>query len=128
MGVFLVGAYQEILGDLHNLFGDTDAVHVKLDASGYVIEHIVEGDDVSDVLRYVQYEPKELIERVRRASETATRNGLLDLDAATELRKRYERGLRDYTYLSLSPDGTSPSVSDADEARHLGPLAGSTME
>jgi len=104
MGVFLVGAYQEILGDLHNQFGDTDAVHVRLEADGYSVEHVVEGDDVSDVLRYVEYEPKALIERIRRASESATRAGRLGIDDATRLRRRYERGLRDYTYLSLSID------------------------
>ena len=72
VGVFLVGAYQEILGDLHNLFGDTDAVHVRLDADGsYHVDHVVEGDDVSEVLHYVQYERRDLVERVRRAAERA---------------------------------------------------------
>jgi len=66
IGVFLVGAYQEILGDLHNLFGDTDAVHVKLDEEGgYTLEGVVEGDDVTDVLRYLQYDHRWLIEKVR---------------------------------------------------------------
>ncbi len=78
IGIFLVGAYQEILGDLHNLFGDTDAVHVRLDGEGdgsYTVEHVVEGDAVTDVLRYVQYDPKSLIERVRRTTEAALRDG-----------------------------------------------------
>ncbi len=100
IGVFLVGAYQEILGDLHNLFGDTDAVHVRLDADGgYTVEHVVEGDDVSDVLRYVQYDPKSLIEKVRRTSEAALREGRIGLEDSARLRERYARGLRDYTYL-----------------------------
>jgi arginine decarboxylase len=101
MGIFLVGAYQEILGDLHNLFGDTDAVHVRLDpdSGGYTVEHVVEGDDISDVLRYVQYDPKVLIERVRRTSETALREGRIALEDAARLRERYAQGLRDYTYL-----------------------------
>ena len=101
IGVFLVGAYQEILGDLHNLFGDTNAVHVKLEDDGsYAVEHVVEGDDVSDVLRYVQYDPKTLVEKVRRMSEAALRRGQISLEESALLRKRYEQGLHDYTYLS----------------------------
>jgi len=99
VGVFLVGAYQEILGDLHNLFGDTDTVHVRLDDEGYEIEHVVDGDDVADVLRYVQYEPAALIERVRRATEAALRRGDISLADSARLKKHYEEGLRDYTYL-----------------------------
>ncbi|MCP4035834.1 MAG: biosynthetic arginine decarboxylase [bacterium] len=100
VGVFLVGAYQEILGDLHNLFGDTDAVHVRLDDDGgYAVEHVVDGDEVSDVLRYVQYEPAALVERVRRATEAALRRGDISLADSARLRKHYEEGLRDYTYL-----------------------------
>ncbi|MFN8640666.1 MAG: biosynthetic arginine decarboxylase [Candidatus Binatia bacterium] len=101
IGVFLVGAYQEILGDYHNLFGDTDAVHVRLGADGrYVVEHVVEGDAVSDVLRYVQYDRNSLIERVRRTIETAMRNGQLSLEESARLRRRYEEGLSEYTYLA----------------------------
>jgi arginine decarboxylase len=108
VGVFLVGAYQEILGDLHNLFGDTDAVHVRLDDGGdYRVEHVVEGDEISDVLRYVQYEPKALVEHVRRACEKALREGHIDLEDSTRLRAHYARGLHDYTYLSR--DDASPS-------------------
>ena len=101
IGVFLVGAYQEILGDLHNLFGDTDAVHVRLDAEGgYTIEHVVEGDEVADVLRYVEYDPKSLIEKVRRTTEIALRRNQISLEDSLRLRRRYEQGLREYTYLS----------------------------
>ncbi len=108
VGVFLVGAYQEILGDLHNLFGDTDAVHVRLDeAGGYHVEHVVEGDDISDVLRYVQYEPKALVELVRRTSEKALRDGHIGLEDSTRLRAHYARSLRDYTYLSRDDDSPS---------------------
>ena len=100
IGIFLVGAYQEILGDLHNLFGDTDAAHVRIEGDGeYTVEHVVEGDDVSDVLRYVQYDPKHLIEQVRKTSEAALREGRIRLDDSARLRERYSRGLRDYTYL-----------------------------
>jgi arginine decarboxylase len=101
IGVFLVGAYQEILGDLHNLFGDTDAVHVRLDDEGNVhLEHEVEGDCVEDVLRYVQYDRRALLEKVRRITEAALRRGQISLEESARLRRRYEQGLQEYTYLS----------------------------
>ncbi len=100
IGVFLVGAYQEILGDLHNLFGDTDAVHVRLDEQGRtVVEHVVEGDEVHQVLSYVQYDQRDLIERVRRTIERALREGTISLEESARLRKQYEQGLQEYTYL-----------------------------
>jgi len=103
IGVFLVGAYQEILGDLHNLFGDTDAVHVRLDEDGsYNVHHVVEGDAVDEVLSYVQYDKRELIEKVRRTIEAALRAGSITLEESARLRKRYEQGLQEYTYLSRS--------------------------
>ena len=99
--MFLVGAYQEILGDLHNLFGDTDAVHVRLgDEGGYTVEHVVEGDAVSSVLAYVQYERRALVEKVRRTIETALRRGEMTTEESARLLKRYEQGLSEYTYLS----------------------------
>jgi arginine decarboxylase len=101
IGVFLVGAYQEILGDLHNLFGDTDAVHVRLDEQGRtVVEHVVEGDEVHEVLSYVQYDQKQLVERVRRTIEAALREGTISLEESARLRKQYEQGLQEYTYLT----------------------------
>ncbi len=100
LAIFLLGAYQEILGDLHNLFGDTDAVHVRLDDErGYSVEHIVEGDAVSEVLSYVQYDRSALSERVRRTIEKALRDGLISLEDSALLRRRYDEGLADYTYL-----------------------------
>ena len=101
LAVFLVGAYQEILGDLHNLFGDTDAVHVRLDQDGgYSVEHYVEGDAVDEVLAYVQYDRRSLSERVRRTIERALRAGKISLEDSALLRRRYDQGLNDYTYLS----------------------------
>lgn len=101
LAVFLVGAYQEILGDLHNLFGDTDAVHVRLDQDGgYSVEHYVEGDAVDEVLAYVQYDRRALSERVRRTIERALRAGKISLEDSALLRRRYDQGLNDYTYLS----------------------------
>jgi arginine decarboxylase len=99
VGVFLVGAYQEILGDLHNLFGDTNAVHIALDENGYRIDHVVEGDSVTEVLGYVQYQRPYLVQRVRKATEEAARKGVLTLEEAALLMKRYEEGLSGYTYL-----------------------------
>jgi arginine decarboxylase len=101
LGMFLVGAYQEILGDLHNLFGDTDAVHVTLDGDeGYRVEHVVEGDAVEEVLSYVQYDRRTLVEKVRRTIEEALRRGDISLEESARLRKRFEQGLQDYTYLT----------------------------
>jgi arginine decarboxylase len=101
IGVFLVGAYQEILGDLHNLFGDTDAVHVTLaDDGNYRVERVVEGDDVESVLSYVQYDRRALIEKVRVTIEEAARKGQISLEESARLRRRYEQGLGEYTYLS----------------------------
>jgi len=101
IGVFLVGAYQEILGDLHNLFGDTDAVHVRVDEDGsYHVDHIVEGEAVKDVLEYVEYDRRELIEKVRQTTELALRRGDISIEEATRLRRRYLQGLDDYTYLT----------------------------
>ncbi len=101
IGVFLVGAYQEILGDLHNLFGDTDAVHVRLGSDGrYEVEHVVEGDAVLDVLRYVQYDKGTLVEKVRRTIEDSMRAGQISLEESARLRRYYEQGLQEYTYLA----------------------------
>lgn len=101
IGSFLVGAYQEILGDLHNLFGDTDAVHVRLDGDGYRVEHVVEGDSVAEVLSYVQYSKQDLIARVRRATEVALRDGRLTSAESGRLMRRYEEALQGYTYLTV---------------------------
>jgi len=101
MGMFLLGAYQETLGDLHNLFGDTTAVHVSLDDDGrYLVEHVVEGDEVGDVLRYVQYDEGQLVEKVRRTVERALRDGHISVEESARLRRRYVQGLREYTYLT----------------------------
>jgi arginine decarboxylase len=99
MGVFLVGAYQEILGDLHNLFGDTDAVHITVTNAGYTVDHVVEGDTVTEVLSYVQYHRPELIESIRRASEESILQGTISKQEARLLMRHYEEGLSGYTYL-----------------------------
>jgi len=100
LGIFLVGAYQEILGDLHNLFGDTHMVTVSLDPEGdYRIDGVVEGDTVTDVLRYVRYTRRDLVDRVRRAAEEALRAKRMSLEESKNLIDMYESGLAGYTYL-----------------------------
>ncbi len=99
---FLVGAYQEILGDLHNLFGDTDAVHVRLDGDDYRVDHVVEGDSVTEVLSYVQYSKDDLVSRVRRAVENALREKRLTPAESGRLMRRYEEALEGSTYLTVN--------------------------
>jgi arginine decarboxylase len=100
IGAFLVGAYQEILGDLHNLLGDTNAVHVRLaEDGGTSIEEVVPGDTVRQVLSYVQFSADELIAKLRKQVETAVREKKVSLEESTILMRNYEEGMRGYTYL-----------------------------
>jgi len=100
LGSFLVGAYQEILGDLHNLFGDTHAVHVSLGENGdVVLDTVVKGDTVREVLDYVQFNSKALLEEFRRDVETALREGKIGYEESGRLLRFYEDGLNGYTYL-----------------------------
>lgn len=98
MGVFLTGAYQEILGDMHNLFGDTDTVYIRMKDGGYNIEHYVEGDTVTDVLSYVSYTKPELTEKIRQSIEKNINAGNLSKIEARLLMQHYELGLSGYTY------------------------------
>lgn len=102
LGMFLNGAYQEIMGNLHNLFGDTNAVHIKLTPKGYQIEHVVKGDTMTEVLGYVQYDSEDLIENIRRRSEQALQENRITLQEAQLLLQNYEHSLSRYTYLSSS--------------------------
>jgi arginine decarboxylase len=100
LGVFLIGAYQEILGDLHNLFGDTNTVHVSLaPGGGYQIEHVVAGDTVTEVLQYVSYSREDMVARVRRFAELAVRANRMSLEETRSLVRMYEDGMSGYTYL-----------------------------
>src|SRR5579862_3189753 len=100
LAAFLVGAYQEILGDLHNLFGDTNAVHVSLDDKGaVVIEALIKGDTVKEVLEYVQFQSKPLLEQFRKDVELAVRDGRIGYEESGSLLRFYEEGLNGYTYL-----------------------------
>jgi len=100
LGAFLVGAYQGILGDLHNLCGDTTAVHVSLGENGDVIlDTVIRGDTVREVLDYVQFSAKTLLEEFRRDVETALREGRIGYEESGRLLRFYEEGLNGYTYL-----------------------------
>jgi len=100
VAVYLVGAYQETLGDLHNLFGDAHAVHIRREEGTWAIEEIVQGDTASEVLSYVQHEPAKLAARLRADCERAVRSGGMTVREARTLQSFYERGLAGYTYLT----------------------------
>ena len=100
LGVFLVGAYQEILGDLHILLGDTHAVHVSLDDNGAVVlDAVIKGDTVREVLDYVEFDSERLVAKLRSDVEAAVRSGRLDYEQSGRLLRFYEDGLNGYTYL-----------------------------
>ncbi|MCC6676676.1 MAG: biosynthetic arginine decarboxylase [Phycisphaerales bacterium] len=103
LGVFLLGAYQEVLGDLHNLYGDTHVVHVSFDDSPGVgdwdLDEVVEGDCVKEVLSYVQYDSEDLIRAMRRDVERAVKAGSITVAEGQSLLKFYDIGMEGYTYL-----------------------------
>jgi len=100
LGAFLLGAYQEILGDLHNLFGDTNAVHVSIDEDGEPsLDAVINGDSVREVLNYVQYSTEEMVALMRKDVERAVRGGRISLEESRQLLRFYESGLEGYTYL-----------------------------
>lgn len=99
IGVFLVGAYQEILGDMHNLFGDTNVVHVRVDKDGYTIDQTIEGERVSDVLEYVQFNPKRLVRNVEMWVTASMKQGKISPEEGRDFLSTYKSGLFGYTYL-----------------------------
>ncbi|MCC6426829.1 MAG: biosynthetic arginine decarboxylase [Phycisphaerales bacterium] len=103
LGMFLLGAYQEVLGDLHNLYGDTHVVHVSFDDSPGVgdwdLDEVIEGDTVKEVLSYVQYDSEDLVRAMRRDVERAVKSGTLSVPEAQSLLKFYDSGMEGYTYL-----------------------------
>lgn len=101
LGMFLNGAYQEIMGNLHNLFGDTNAVHIQLTPKGYTIEHVVKGDTMTEVLGYVQYDAEDLVESIRQQTEQALQDKRISLEESQLLLQNYERSLQRYTYLAV---------------------------
>ncbi len=99
MAAFLVGAYQEILGDLHNLFGDTNAVHITVDDEEYVIDQIIDGETVAEVLDYVQYNSKKMVRTVETWVTSSVKTGIITAEEGKEFLSNYRSGLYGYTYL-----------------------------
>ncbi len=99
IGVFLVGAYQEILGNMHNLFGDTNAVHISVENDQYHIDQVIDGETVADVLEYVQYDPKKLVRRLEIWVSKAIKEGRINDAEGKEFISNYRAGLYGYTYL-----------------------------
>ncbi len=100
LAMFLVGAYQEVMGNFHNLFGDINVVHIQMNPKGYHIEHLERGDKISDVISYVQYDAEDLLENMRRYTEQALEDNRMSLEQSQLLLENYERSLRHYTYLA----------------------------
>ncbi|MFW5798905.1 MAG: biosynthetic arginine decarboxylase, partial [Planctomycetota bacterium] len=109
LGIFLVGAYQEILGDLHNLFGDTNVVHVSMGPEGYVIDKTIEGNSIAEVLDYVAFNRRDILSRLRERVEDALRRGQATLEQSAPFIKRMEQQLDDTTYLKAE---RTPRKSD----------------
>ena len=99
IGVFLVGAYQEILGDMHNLFGDTNAVHISVTKDGYEIDQLIDGETVADVLDYVEYNPKKLVRNVEAWVTNSMKKGIITPEEGRQFLNTYRAGLYGYTYL-----------------------------
>lgn len=99
IGVFLVGAYQEILGDLHNLFGDTNAVHISIKDDEYVVDKIIEGETIADVLDYVQFDHKRMVRAIEIWVSKSVKSGVITLEEGKEFISNYRSGLYGYTYL-----------------------------
>ena len=99
LGVFLVGAYQEILGDMHNLFGDTTAVHISVKDNKYHIDQVIDGETVAEVLDYVQYDPKKLVRQLEIWVAKSVKSGKISLEEGKEFLSNYRSGLYGYTYL-----------------------------
>ena len=99
IGVFLVGAYQEILGDMHNLFGDTNAVHISVYKDHYEIDQVIEGETVDEVLDYVQYNPKKLVRNLESWVTASMKAGTITPEEGRDFISTYRSGLFGYTYL-----------------------------
>jgi len=126
LGFFLIGAYQEILGDMHNLFGDPNIVHVDLDERGAPrLTHVVRGDRTQEMLSYVEYFEDDLLARMRRHIERSLEEGRMSFEEAALMQRRYESGLNSYTYLSRETHTVPPPVAGAQPPAGL---AGSTAD
>jgi arginine decarboxylase len=111
VGFFLVGAYQEILGDMHNLFGDPNIVHVDVDEQGRPrLTHVVRGDRTEEVLSYVEYFEQDVLTRLRRHIERSLEEGRMTIEESARLQRAYEAGLQSYTYLAREKDTVDPTT------------------
>lgn len=99
LGIFLVGAYQEILGGLHNLFGDTNVVHAELVSGQWKLSHLVEGDTIEEVLHYVQYHTENLMTQLYKLIEFSQEAGKISLGESAKIKKMFKQSLESYTYL-----------------------------
>ena len=99
LGIFLIGAYQEILGDMHNLFGDTNAVHISVNDEGYNIDQIIDGETIDDVLEYVEYDTKKLVKRIEVWVTQSINSKKITAAEGKEFLANYRSGLYGYTYL-----------------------------
>jgi len=100
LGIFLIGAYQEVLGDLHNLFGDVNAIHIELDQkTGYRIRNVVNGDTIKEVLSYVEYDPSTMLSQLRQAIENALSQGKMTFEQSAVLIRHFDVSMSSYTYL-----------------------------
>lgn len=124
LGIFLVGAYQEVLGDLHNLFGDVNAVHVAYDTErGYKVRHVVAGDTVKDVLSYVSYDQQAIMLKLREAIEESLAQGTMTFEESASLVRHFEATMSGYTYLEAPQlaeillNSVIPKPADAVEER-----------
>ncbi|XTZ12572.1 MAG: biosynthetic arginine decarboxylase, partial [cyanobacterium endosymbiont of Rhopalodia inflata] len=99
LGIFLVGAYQEIMGNFHNLFGNLNQVHILINSKGYEIEDFVQGDTIAHVLNYVQYDTNKLSQQIRQRTEQAVQDGRITQKESEVLWRNYEENLDLYTYL-----------------------------
>ena len=99
MAAFLVGAYQETLSDLHNLFGDTNVVSIRINADGsYDFMRELHGDSIADVLSYVEYDPKSLRDKFRNTVENAVRRGKISVATSQQILSAFSESLNGYTY------------------------------
>ncbi|WP_341900565.1 biosynthetic arginine decarboxylase [Synechococcus sp. UW140] len=106
IGLFLAGAYQEVMGNLHNLFGSTNAVNIRLGAgSTYQVDHVVRGNTNAEVLKAMEHNPTTLLERLRQASEASISRGELSIAAASKLMEHLEQSLQQSTYLEADYQG-----------------------
>ena len=97
--MFLVGAYQETLGDFHNLFGDTNVASIRIDGNNHVeFVQEISGDSIADVLGYVEYQPQEMFSRFRKFAEQSMRDGNITVEQRQQMLTLFSESLRGYTY------------------------------